>query len=425
MRRLYLQVYLAFLGIVLLLGLLVSLLWWLAGPTWQDRRLVEGLAALLADSLPSPDRPASVLQGKVADLAQRFGAQITVRGPDAALLASAGRPLPAPPPDFAASGWFRAGGRPIAALKLLDGRWVLAQRDLPHPKGGLIAALVLVAATVAAGVYPLARRITRRLEQLQTQVEALGAGDLTTRIEVEGSDEVARLAHSFNRAADRIQALVASQKNLLASVSHELRTPLTRMRMAVELLPAEARPDLRARLSRDIGELDGLIGELLLAGRLDALDPLARAEDVDLLALLAEEAAETGAEVSGEPVLVRGDRRLLRRLVRNLLENGRRYGDSSLVEATVRSLADGGVALTVADRGPGVPEAERERIFEPFYRLPGRPQSVEGAGLGLALVRQIARHHGGDVRCLSREGGGTRFELELRGVAFANGRMAQ
>ena len=416
MRRLYLQIYFAFLGIVLLLGLLVSLLWWLAGPTWQDHRLGEDLAALLADSLPGPDRPMSDLQGKVADLAQRFGAQITVRGPDAALLASAGRPLPAPPPDLAASGWFRAGGRPIAAFKLQDGRWVLAQRDLPHPKGGLIVALVLAAATVAVGVYPLARRITRRLERLQAQVEALGAGDLTTRVEVEGSDEVARLARSFNHAADRIQTLLASQKNMLASVSHELRTPLTRMRMAVELLPAETRPELRACLSRDIGELDELIGELLLAGRLDALESLARAEEVDLLALMAEEAAETGAEVSGEPVLIRGDRRLLRRLVRNLLENGRRYGEGSPVEASVRSLAEGGAALTVADRGPGVPEAERERIFAPFYRLPGRPQSVEGAGLGLALVRQIARHHGGDARCLPREGGGTRFEVELRGA---------
>jgi len=358
----------------------------------------------------------SDLQGKVADLAQRFGVQITVRGPDAALLASAGRPLPAPPPDLAASGWFRAGGRSIAVFKLQDGRWVLAQRDHPHPKGGLILALVLAAGTVAAGVYPLARRITRRLERLQVQVEALGAGDLKTRVEVEGSDEVARLARSFNQAADRIQALVASQKNLVASVSHELRTPLTRMRMAVELLPAEARPELRASLSRDIGELDGLIGELLLASRLDALESLAHVEDVDLLALLAEEAAETGAEVSGEPVLVRGDRRLLRRLVRNLLDNGRRYGDGSTVEASARSLASGGVALTVEDRGPGVPEAERERIFEPFYRLSGRPQSVEGTGLGLALVRQIARRHGGDIRCLPREGGGTRFEVELRGA---------
>jgi signal transduction histidine kinase len=225
---------------------------------------------------------------------------------------------------------------------------------------------------------------------------------------------VARLTQSFNRAADRIQALVGAQKNLLARVSHELRTPLTRMRMAVELLPADARPELLARLTRDIAELDSLIGELLLATRLDGADPPVQAEEVDLLALLAEEAAETGADVSGEAVTIRGDRRLLRRLMRNLLTNARRYGGGSPVEASIRALPDGGARLSVADRGTGVPEAERERIFAPFYRLPGSAETGEGAGLGLALVRQIARHHGGDARCLQRDGGGSVFEVELR-----------
>jgi signal transduction histidine kinase len=110
-------------------------------------------------------------------------------------------------------------------------------------------------------------------------------------------------------------------------------------------------------------------------------------------------------------VTVQGDPRLLRRLIRNLLDNARRHAPDSLIElAVVRR--DGQAVLTVADRGPGVPEAERERIFEPFYRLRARPQA-DGTGLGLSLVRQIARRHGGEARCLGREGGGSMFEVAL------------
>ncbi len=105
--------------------------------------------------------------------------------------------------------------------------------------------------------------------------------------------------------------------------------------------------------------------------------------------------------------------------MRNLLENARRHAAGSVVEASVAALPDGGARLRVEDRGPGVPEAERERIFEFFYRPAGSGSAAEGSGLGLALVRQIARHHGGDARCLPREGGGSCFEVEL-----ATGRAA-
>jgi signal transduction histidine kinase len=247
---------------------------------------------------------------------------------------------------------------------------------------------------------------------LQTRVEALGAGDLQARVEVEGRDEVAELARSFNRAAMRIGQLVGGHKTLLAHVSHELRTPLARMRMALELLPGDERPELRTRLAKDIAELDDLIGEVLLASRLDTLDGLAHTEEVDLLALAAEEAAEHGAEVVGEPATIVGDPRLLRRLLRNLLENARRHAGEHPVEVTVERTPVG-ARVSVADHGAGVPEAERERIFEPFYRLAGARETGAGVGLGLALVRQIAQRHGGAVRCLAREGGGTVFEVEL------------
>jgi signal transduction histidine kinase len=184
--------------------------------------------------------------------------------------------------------------------------------------------------------------------------------------------------------------------------------------MAIELLPSADRPELQARLTQDIAELDTLIGELLLASRLDTLETLEHTEDVDILALLAEEGARIGAEVSGAPVCIQGDPRMLRRLLRNLFENARRYADGAPVEASVLPLAPTGVRLCIADRGPGVPEPERERIFAPFYRPTGmRERGEGGVGLGLALVRQIARHHSGDVRCVPRDGGGTCFEVTL------------
>jgi signal transduction histidine kinase len=184
--------------------------------------------------------------------------------------------------------------------------------------------------------------------------------------------------------------------------------------VALELLASEDRPELRERVTKDIAELDELIGELLLASRLDAIERLESQDDVDLLALLAEEAAHTDASVSGEPVVIKGNPRLLRRLIRNLLENAHRYAGGSAVEASVTPTEPSSAILRVSDRGPGVPVEERERIFEPFYRPAGIVKtSDKGVGLGLALVRQIAKHHRGNARCLPREGGGTCFEVTL------------
>jgi signal transduction histidine kinase len=172
---------------------------------------------------------------------------------------------------------------------------------------------------------------------------------------------------------------------------------------------------LRAELERDIAELDALVDEILLASRLDAGPEADAREDVDFLALAAEECARVDATLDGEPVTVRGERRLLRRLVRNLLENARRYGDGSPIEVRVTRPPGGGAELQVCDRGPGVPEAERERIFEPFYRPAGAREREGGVGLGLALVREIARRHGGDATCLPRAGGGSCFAVSLPG----------
>jgi signal transduction histidine kinase len=286
----------------------------------------------------------------------------------------------------------------------------------PWPDGvGLVVLLAVLFAAVAAGAWPVVRRLTRRLEALKAGVEAFGAGALHQRVDEGGRDEVAAVAVSFNRAAGRIEALLRSHQNLLANASHELRSPLARLKMAMAMLD-DASPEMRARLKHEIhtniGELDALVEEVLLASRLDASATLDTSQPVALLAIAAEEAARVGASAAGDDVVQPGDERLLRRAVRNLLENARRYAGEG-VEVQVARRADGGVDVAVADRGPGVPEAWRERIFEPFFRLPGHAEREGGVGLGLALVRQIAERHGGRARCEAHEGGGSRFVISL------------
>ena len=283
------------------------------------------------------------------------------------------------------------------------------------PRGlGLVVVLVVLFVAVAAGAFPVVRRLTRRLEALKRGVEQFGAGRLQQRVDIPGNDEVAAVASSFNVAAERIEALVRSNKSLLANASHELRSPLARMKMAVSMLE-DAAPERRERLKREIdtnvAELDALVEEVLLASRLDASNTLDQHEPVDLLGLAAEEAARVDGLVDGVQLSVSGDERLLRRALRNLLENARRYGGN---EVSVLLERDGDRAnVKVCDRGPGVPETMRERIFEPFFRLPGHAEQAGGVGLGLSLVKQIAERHGGQVRCEARAGGGSCFLLAL------------
>ncbi|MDO8374211.1 MAG: HAMP domain-containing sensor histidine kinase [Polaromonas sp.] len=320
--------------------------------------------------------------------------------------------------------------------------------------------LGLVALAVALGAYPIIRRLTQRLEGLQRGVERWGSGDLSARMVVQGSDEVAFLAERFNHAAERIEtlmesqkALLASHKSLLANASHELRSPLARIRMGLELMeskpptlvasrtslppeganfpgggPAENSATKRSstaieEISRSINELDQLIDEILLASRLDTKQADAEPfELLDLTGLAAEECARVqatlGTATQTESLTLQGSARLLRRLIRNLLENARRYstGEVNLELGQTGAGAQRRAVIRVNDHGPGVPPDQRERIFQPFYRLPGASEREGGVGLGLALVKSIAERHGGQVRCEAREDGGACFTVRLPGA---------
>jgi signal transduction histidine kinase len=309
-----------------------------------------------------------------------------------------------------------------------DGRTITVQlppRQRPNemsriwpPRGptGFVWMLGIVAIAVALGSYPVVRRLTLRLEELRGGVERWGEGDLSVRVPERGSDEVGFLARRFNHAAERVEHLLKANKSLLANASHELRSPLARIRMGLELMDPEPSPRARDEITRNIAELDQLIDEILLASRLDSRETdLGTIESVDLTGLAAEESARAGADLdtaeSQHTVVVEGVAKLLRRALRNLLENARRYSNGP-VSVTVERRGQDAV-VRVCDRGPGVPEGERERIFEPFYRLRGASEREGGVGLGLALVRSIAQRHHGSARCEANPGGGACFVLTL------------
>jgi signal transduction histidine kinase len=419
MKRLYLQVYLTVVACLLLVVLAAGAMWRYAADAGPASQAFEMAGEVAAAALPPADAPREVQQQALEKLAARLHADLALFDAGRERIAAAGKTL-SPPDEERAGGWrrnasWRSGGWNI---RLPDGRSLAVRlpREARHPAWALIVFLGVIALAVALGAYPVVRRITRRLERLQASVEALGSGDLSARVRVGGGDEVARLAASFNRAAARIEELMRAQKllldsnkRLLAHASHELRTPLARIRMGVELLKGNDDPKRKSELERDIAELDQLIDEILLASRMDAVAEIAGREQVDLLALAAEECARyEDCALDGEPVLVQGEARLLRRMIRNLLENAERHGKPP-IEVSLRRKQDM-AELCVCDHGEGVPEVERERLFEPFHRLPG---ATSGAGLGLALVRQIAERHGGSAVVRAGAAGGACISVEI------------
>jgi len=414
--QLYLRIYLAVLGSLALSGLLAALVWHLFYREPPVFTQLGTLARTAATAINSDTTPAQY-QHILDRLHARFNVGFALYGSDGKLLYSAvAQPAPSKSPGFKEGYWHTSQQPLLYVTPIEDGKWLLAQADNPHLPAhpGFLPLLALIAVAVAICAQPVVRRLTLRLERLKTSVDRFGTGDLGSRVVVEGRDEIAAIAKSFNSSVARIEELVNSQRTLLANASHELRSPLTRLRMSVELAGDDSTGTQRSEIQKNIAELDQLIDEILLASRLDLneADTLKK-QEVDLTALVAEECARTRAELNAEPVQLRGDARLLRRLIRNLLENSARYGGSTATEVSLQKNHANMVTLEVADRGPGIPEAERERIFEPFYRLSSASESTGGVGLGLALVKQIAFKHGGTVQCVPREGGGSLFVVTL------------
>lgn len=407
-NSLFLKVYLTLLASLVVVALASALLVRLSNDE-QDRGWGARRDAFLAAMLPT-DASMDETRIVLARLREAFDADVTIFTPDGGVIASVGAPLSFAAPDDK-GGFPRGEHRRHLSTRLPDGRVVVARLGgdsfFGPPRANPLVWLALIAGVIGLVAWPVVRHLTGRLERLRRGVEQWGGGDLALRVPVEGKDEVAAVATSFNRAAGRIEQLVTAHRSLLANASHELRSPLARLRMASELHEAEPSEARRREIVRNLSELDELVEEILLASRLDHAEKIELDEDVDLLALVAEEGARQGIEVTGEAAMVKGDARLLGRLVRNLMQNALRHG-APPVSAEIRRHG-GTVELAVRDHGPGIAEAERERVFEPFYRPSGRSEHAGGWGLGLALVRQIAQHHGAGVQQETPAGGGARF----------------
>jgi signal transduction histidine kinase len=279
----------------------------------------------------------------------------------------------------------------------------------------VLLGVVMLIAGVASG--PLARRISAPVEQLTAAVRRFGEGDLSARVPpLRGflhfrrrhrpPDELEQLTRAFNEMAERIETLVRGQKELLANVSHELRSPLARIRVALELLPRDAKNEARLKdVEADIVELDRLIEDVLTTTRLGAGGLPAHLGPVDIAQLFAQlveraahdpiTAGKTVRASAADGLVVSADGSLLKRALWNLVENAAKYGAPPIELSAARD--DNSIALRVSDAGAGIAADERERVFEPFYRGDKARTPGSGFGLGLTLARRVAEAHGGHI----------------------------
>lgn len=421
-RHLYLKIYAAFLVIVacsLLASGVVRFALDRDEENYDD--LAHGLAQLVVKALPAREGPA--LDAALESQARDLDLGLVLWGADGHILARTSF-APTEPNEYRGKGILRHKPQLGIVVPLEDGRQFGAFLKTSPPHGRFFLWLAFFAGVVALGCYPLARGITGRLERLQRAAQAWSTGALSVRAPVEGKDEIADLAMSLNRAAERVDNLLTQQRRMLASASHELRSPLTRLQMALTLLESatpERQQQLLGDAEQDISELNSLIEDLLLTARAEQNAPK-QLTPLDWVALIETEAKRASLPFTSDVASahVDGDAPMLRSLTRNLIENALRHGGGTDVTVSLTA-TNGATRLIVEDRGPGVPRAQVERIFEPFYRPQGHHEGHDhGVGLGLALVRQVATHHGGSARYEARPGGGSRFIVELPASALSD-----
>jgi two-component system OmpR family sensor kinase len=281
---------------------------------------------------------------------------------------------------------------------------------------------VIVALALLIPIALWSRSHWKGLQQLSAVADDFGSGNLAARARMRPNDSIYPLAERINAMAGRIEALLEAQRNLLHSVSHEVRTPIARLEFALELLRDAARdPALEKRIAGmegDLRELNGLVNELLGMTKLDSR-PQLDLESVDvkpmlegLAAALAPAPARLELDLPGNLPAVQADRRLLARALDNLLRNAQKYSDGHV--AVSARAAGRQLSVLVEDNGPGIPEAERERIFEPFYRIDrSRDRATGGFGLGLSIVQKAVALHGGSVTIGTSKLGGASFTVVI------------
>ncbi|MDN5441720.1 MAG: sensor histidine kinase BfmS [Acinetobacter sp.] len=290
----------------------------------------------------------------------------------------------------------------------------------------LAAGITLLSLFVLSlGVYGLLVPMQRKLREVNYGLNRMKAGDMTLRLPVDGTDEMASLANSYNSMSDHIQRLIEAQRELMRAVSHELRTPVARIRFGMEMLAEEDDYEYRLQqvdmIDKDIEALNTLIDEIMTYAKLEQGTPSLDIENIVLFEVLDQVVVETEAlktqkeiHLNAPPLTltVEAERRYLHRVVQNLVGNAVRYGDHQVLVSG--GINDSGMAyVCVEDDGPGIPEDERERVFEAFARLDdSRTRASGGYGLGLSIVSRIAYWFGGSVKVdQSPSLGGARFTM--------------
>jgi signal transduction histidine kinase len=304
----------------------------------------------------------------------------------------------------------------LTQVRLSDGSWVTFDTLLPEdsapPSWKLPVTLAILLAAVLAVSIVAVRWLTRPLKALATAAEELGRNIHRPPLPEIGPTEVRDAATAFNRMQARLARFIEERTRVLAAMSHDLKTPITRMRLRSDLLDDEA---LRAQFEKDLAEMEAMVTDTLAFMR--GLESTEAPRPIDVMALL--ESLQADNEAMGREVRLEGRAsapvpgvaQLLRRCLSNLVDNAVIYGGhaSIRVEEEPRELR-----IRVRDAGPGLPESELERVFEPFYRLEAsRSRETGGTGLGLGIARNIARSHGGDVRLRNHPEGGLEAILTL------------
>jgi signal transduction histidine kinase len=454
-KRLYARIYLHVLVVLFVVGFATTGVLSLGPRGAFLREVAERLARHLHGELGEQFLDAKAREAALQRMHNDFELDLTVRDLQGQVLSSAGPVMPAL--DGSELETLRLGHNifqkrtMVAAASIRDTQTGvivgILETSLPHGFHSLeraslfrpLLAVALVLLLVALASLPLARRISRPVEMLTNASRRLGAGELSYRIPLPDwcprpmgapgesrvypghrhhhrrrPDEVQELMHAWNDMADRIERLLRGQRELLANISHELRSPLTRVRVALELLPRDGESEARLNeVEADLGELDRLIEDVLMTSRLEATGLPAHPAPISLRPLL-EQVAERARNApvtanktvqvspgSGSELTLRADASLLKRALFNLVENAAKYGTPPIVLSAERRGEV--IEVEVTDEGDGIPAAERERVFEPFYRRDkahtphNRDSAAHGFGLGLTLARRVAEAHGGTI----------------------------
>jgi signal transduction histidine kinase len=383
-----------------------------------------------------PQLPAGETQGQVADAIRSYLVDRLALGPGRQPLVAAALPNEPPPfpPDPEGGpmgammrGMMMRGPGPLmmggpgllglaVAIPLADGQWLsfnaAVANAVPSYSYQFMVAMIVMALVIVAATIWATRRVTAPLTALAAAAQRLGQDVNAPPIAETGSIETRQASHAFNEMQVRLRELIENRTRLLAAISHDLRTPLTLLRLRAENVPdAEEREKMLSTLA----DMDAMVGATLAFARDEmASEPERRTDLTALVESIVHDMADAGRDVTLAPaaqILIDCRPSALKRAITNLIDNALNYGKTARIAIAAEAKS---VAITVDDEGPGIPEEELARVFQPFYRVEGsRSRETGGVGLGLAIAKSLIERHHGTLNLSNRADGGLRARIVL------------